>query len=948
MTIPVYTIGYGARSIEEFLAALAAHRIDFLLDVRTAPYSRYKPEFSKAALEQALRAAGVRYVFLGDALGGRPDDADCYTDGRVDYEKVAQKPFYQAGIERLQRAFAQQQRVALMCSEGKPESCHRSALIGRTLADLDIPVMHIDENGRLKTQVEVCGGEAKATIPPEPPADLAAVQAELDALAEMEMAFNADMEALWDAGDWSDPASSAPDVAPPSAPWHHLEADLDGARHLLKKVFGYDSFRPLQEEIIANILAGRDTLAIMPTGSGKSLCYQLPALLFPGLTVVVSPLISLMQDQVAQLQQVGAPAAFLNSSLDFTSRRETMAWVRQGRLKLLYMAPETLLRPETLLMLEEAEVSAFTIDEAHCISAWGHDFRPEYRRLLEVRERLPDAVCVAVTATATTRVQEDIGQILGFRESDTYLASFDRPNLFLAARPRRDGLRQVLAFLEEHADESGIIYCATRRAVEQLAAQLQANGYNALPYHAGMDSATRRRHQQQFSRDDVPIMVATIAFGMGIDKSNVRFILHYNLPKNIESYYQQIGRAGRDGLPADCLLLWSRQDIVRVQRFMDEGAEAERAGRQARLQAMVRFAQTPGCRRPPLLGYFGEEYTGDTCDFCDNCTLEAGEQELVDVTVAAQKFLSCVKRTGERFGASYIVKVLCGARTKRILRLGHDRLSTYDIGNEYSRDQWKALAQQFLIQGLVEQDMQYGGLRLTAAASDVFRGEKVRVPATHAAPAAATTTPRRDAGEYDHSLFQELRTLRKALADEADVPAYIIFSDQTLIDMARRFPRTPQEMLAVHGVGEVKLERYGDAFIDRIAAYCQENDVSPPAAPAAPTQPRPATDGEKRRYQEVGEQFAAGHTVEALAQIYDVKQRTIFGHLHRYVSNGGAVDPERILAASALAAPEQARVLAAFDEHGPEYLRPVYDALNETVAWEELHLLRLLYLTRGA
>ncbi|NJN81916.1 MAG: ATP-dependent DNA helicase RecQ [Caldilineaceae bacterium] len=374
---------------------------------------------------------------------------------------------------------------------------------------------------------------------------------------------------------------------------------MDQARSTLKQVFGYDSFLPDQEAVIANVLNGRDTLVIMPTGGGKSLCYQLPALLFDGLTVVVSPLIALMQDQVAQLREVGAPAAFLNSTLMERDYVATMRQVESGEIKLLYLAPETLLRPETLQLLDRSKVSAIAIDEAHCISSWGHDFRPEYRQLRSVRDRYPHAVCIALTATATERVRDDIRQSLDIAATDQFISSFDRPNLQLAVQPRLNGLAQVIGFLQNHSDQSGIIYCSTRRQVDTLTAQLSGQGWSVLPYHAGLDSATRRRSQERWVRDEVAIMVATVAFGMGIDKSNVRFVLHYNLPKNLESYYQEIGRAGRDGLPSDCLLLYAQSDASTIYGFIQQGAESERAGAIFRLQAMTRYAAAIECRRVP-------------------------------------------------------------------------------------------------------------------------------------------------------------------------------------------------------------------------------------------------------------------------------------------------------------------------------------------------------------
>ena len=399
----------------------------------------------------------------------------------------------------------------------------------------------------------------------------------------------------------------------------------------------------------------------MPTGSGKSLCYQLPALLFDGLTVVVSPLIALMQDQVAQLQELGVPAAFLNSTLDYDSYLRTAGRARSGEIKLLYTSPETLVRPETRVLLDRSAVACLAIDEAHCISQWGHDFRPEYRQLLPIRQRYPAAVCVAFTATATGRVQDDIKTILGFRDENTFTASYNRENLFLAVEPRRQGLAQVIGFLEGRREQSGIIYCSTRRGVDELAARLSDRGWPALPYHAGLDDGTRRRNQELFSRDKAPIIVATIAFGMGINKSNVRFVLHHNLPESLEHYYQEIGRAGRDGLRADCLLLFARADLGVRHQQIEEGAAAERPGRHARLQAMVRYAEATECRRVPLLAYFGETYESARCGFCDNCLAARAEAPRVEATAAARRFLSCVMHTGQMFGVTHIVDVLRGS-----------------------------------------------------------------------------------------------------------------------------------------------------------------------------------------------------------------------------------------------------------------------------------------------
>ncbi len=715
---------------------------------------------------------------------------------------------------------------------------------------------------------------------------------------------------------------------------------LAAAQALLKTVFGYDAFRPLQAEIIANILAGRDTLAVMPTGSGKSLCYQLPALLFDKLTVVVSPLISLMQDQVMQLHELGAPAAFLNSTLDYPTYLRTAERARTGEIKLLYTSPETLLRPETLVLLERAGVACLTIDEAHCISQWGHDFRPEYRQLLPVRQRFPAAVCAAFTATATQHVQDDIRGILGFRSEDVFVASYNRENLFLEVRSRTDGLAQVLAFLETHRGQSGIIYCSTRRQVDGLAAHLAENGWPVLPYHAGLDAATRQRNQDEFSRDRVPIIVATIAFGMGINKSNVRFVLHYNLPDSLEQYYQEIGRSGRDGLRADCLLLMSRADLGSHNQHIDEGAPSERAGRQARLQAMVRYAEAADCRRAPLLTYFGEEPAAATCGFCDNCLSAAAETPQVDVSDDARLFLRCVVNTDQTFGPGHIVKVLRGSRAAEVLRWRHDQAPEYGAGRVRSAEAWRELADEFIRQGLVTQDMGHGNLTLTEKGIAVLRGTPVLVAAQALRPTTA-------AEAYDTVLFEQLRTLRRKLAEAANVPPYVIFSDRSLAEMAITYPQSSQRFLAIHGVGEHKLAQYGDAFLAVIRAYCAEHGLQErPAPTAAPAQVRPQTaNGIVRgsRTDEVGALFAAGRTLEELQALYGVTRGTIVQHLSRCIYAGQHFDPERLRALSALPAEDQARVLAAFVEHGAEQLRPIFDGFEGTIAYEELHIMRMVY-----
>jgi ATP-dependent DNA helicase RecQ len=733
--------------------------------------------------------------------------------------------------------------------------------------------------------------------------------------------------------------------APPPPPLPSPQSPVPSSS-LLKSIFGYDAFWPLQTEIIDNVLARRDTLAVMPTGGGKSLCYQLPALLFDGLTLVISPLIALMQDQVDQLRALGVPAAFLNSSVDYRSYIETMEAVRQGRIKLLYTSPETLLRPETLVMLDQSRLDCLTIDEAHCISQWGHDFRPEYRQLLPVRQRYPRAVCLAFTATATERVRQDIAQQLGFETANTFVASFNRANLRLTCRPRSDGLAQVLAVLEAQRGQSGIIYCSTRDTVDRLAARLGELGWPALPYHAGLDDATRRRNQRDFVRADVAVMVATVAFGMGINKPNVRFVLHFNLPKDLESYYQEIGRAGRDGLPSECLLLYGQKDVATIQYFIEEGAPSQQAGATARLQAMLRYAQTGGCRRTPLLAYFGEHFGGEPCDACDNCLANQAGGEKIDLTEPARTFLTCVQETGQLFGAAHIANVLRGSQAKKVLQHRHDRLASYSSGRQHSDRQWSRFGQEFIVAGLLEQDMSHGGLRLTAAGREVLAGTRQVWVAAPEQPveAPASLAP----STHDRGLFEALRALRRELATAANTPPFVIFSDRTLVEMATYCPQSPQRLAEMDGVGQVKLERYGQAFLTVLRDYCAAHGLAERSkAPRVLPGQIGLIDGlAKRRFVEVGELFAAGYSVEQLQIQYGVQRSTIVGHLYNYQRSGAPVDGQRVRAVSTLGPEQQEQVLALFDELETEALTPIFQALNGAISYEELHIMRVVYLSR--
>ena len=600
----------------------------------------------------------------------------------------------------------------------------------------------------------------------------------------------------------------------------HQSADLDAAHKLLRSVFGFSSFRDGQEEIIAAILSGRDVLAIMPTGSGKSLCYQLPALLRDGLTIVVSPLIALMRNQVAQLKSYGIAAAALNSANDFSENRDIAEQIARGELRLAYIAPERLAKPEMVAMLRTAKPSMLAVDEAHCISQWGHDFRPDYMNLAALRDQLGIAQTVAFTATADEATRGDIVARLFAAPPAMFVHGFDRPNLRLAMSPRRGGSDQLLRFIGAHRGDSGIVYCSSRRGTEELADFFRGEGINALAYHAGMETGERSRHQDTFLQEDGVVMVATIAFGMGIDKPDVRFVAHANMPSSIEAYYQEIGRAGRDGLPADTLTLFSMSDITLRRRQIEESTSSDEQKRvdRMRLNALVALCESPRCRRQTLLRYFGE-----TIGPCGNCDVCSGGVEVIDGTVAAQKAMSAILRTGERFGTEHLVDLLLGEETEAIRKFGHDRLPTFGVGKENNRNQWRSIFRQLYAAGLISLDITgYGRWTVLPAGRPVLTGKaklELRRDAVtegkKAARKAAAAAALGD-GEADQALFQALRARRSALAKAQAVPAYVILPDRSLIDMAKRKPTTMAEMAQVHGVGEQKLARYGEAFLEVI------------------------------------------------------------------------------------------------------------------------------------
>ena len=612
-----------------------------------------------------------------------------------------------------------------------------------------------------------------------------------------------------------------------------MTIDASALRAALERWFGFAAFRPHQEAIVRDVLDGRDVFALLPTGGGKSLCYQLPAVVSEGLTVVVSPLIALMKDQVDAMTTSGVPATALNSSLPREELRARLDGLARGDYKLLYVAPERLTLAGFADDLERWGVARFVVDEAHCISEWGHDFRPEYRRIAGLRERFPAIPFSAFTATATARVRDDIVAQLHLRRPAVHVASFDRPNLMYRVVHAPRSVEALVKWIRSRGDEdSGIIYSGSRANTEKLADALSAQGITATAYHAGLDADTRGRRQEAFIRDDVRVVCATIAFGMGIDKSNVRFVAHWDVPRSLEGYYQETGRAGRDGLPAECAWFFSYGDIARIERFAGEKPEAERAAARAQLERIVRFAYSNDCRRREILAYFGEDYGRERCDACDNCI---EPRRSVDVTTDAQKLLSCVWRVAGPdddggFGIAHLVDILLGAKTEKIERWNHDRLSTYGIGRDRDRHAWRHLADELLRLGLLRQDAaRHNVISLTESGKRALVAREPIAVREAVAPAAGKRTRRAAAvvdEDYDRDIFAALRALRREIAAERDVPPYVVFSDAVLRAMARERPRTPAQMRAISGVGEKKLADFGARFLEVLTGDSPRSQVS--------------------------------------------------------------------------------------------------------------------------
>jgi ATP-dependent DNA helicase RecQ len=720
----------------------------------------------------------------------------------------------------------------------------------------------------------------------------------------------------------------------------------------LKKYFGYDEFRPLQAEIISHILENNNAFVLMPTGGGKSLCYQLPALKFSGITLVISPLIALMKDQVDALRANGISAEFINSSLASAEIGQIEKKARSGELKILYVAPERLALDYFQNFLKNLEISLIAIDEAHCISEWGHDFRPDYRNLSKLRNLFPSVPVIALTATATDKVREDIVRQLEMQEVRVFISSFNRPNLSYVVRPKKNAFSNLVKLLKKYPDRSVIIYCFSRKETENIATDLKYEGFKAAAYHAGLENEKRRKVQEKFVRDEVQIIVATIAFGMGIDKPDVRLIVHYTLPKSIEGYYQETGRAGRDGLPSECVLFYSYGDTIKHNFFLrDIQNEAERASAQQKLAQVVEYAELRTCRREYLLQYFSEKQTAETCGGCDVCLTP---KEEVDATIITQKILSAIVRTGERFGGRHILHVLRGARIKKVLELGHDKLSVFGIAKDRTEEEISYFISLLVAKGLIaKSDGEYPTLSLTSLAKKFLKNkEKIILPAPQfekepegSGQETLNRQGKKGALEYDMGLFEQLRALRKKLADEKGVPPFVVFSDVALQEMAYYFPQNKESFLQISGVVAMKSEQYGEKFMPIIRDYAKKNNLScrDEALPRLGNKQRKDEAmprlyrRENSTYAETKKMLNAGLTIEKISSARGLSQGTIIDHIEKLKAG------EEEILIEQLRLPEERfqKIKLAFEKSGGTFLGPVREILGEDFSYDELKVARL-------
>lgn len=715
---------------------------------------------------------------------------------------------------------------------------------------------------------------------------------------------------------------------------------MEHIEQTLKQFFGYETFWTGQREIIEYALAGHDAFVLMPTGGGKSLTYQLPALLMPGLTVVISPLIALMQDQVDRLRANGIPAAFVNSSLSSTERVERERAALDGTLKLLYVAPERLVSGNFLSLLDQVEnnvgLSLLAVDEAHCVSEWGHDFRPEYRQLGQLRIRYPHVPLMALTATATERVRQDILTQLRLCNPHVHIASFNRPNLYYEVRPKNQGsFAELLQLLRKQPGAPVIIYCQSRRSVDELSEALQRNAIRALPYHAGLTGEQRSENQERFIRDDVPVLVATIAFGMGISKPDVSAVIHYDLPRNLEGYYQESGRAGRDGQPAQCIIFFNHGDRVKIDYLIAQkpDEQEQRIARQ-QLQQMAAYCESSTCRRRVLLGYFGETLQAENCRNCDNCLRPATVE---DRTADAIKFLFGVAKTQQRFGMRYVVDVLRGAKTQKVRDYSHNLLPIYGIGKHLSTEEWLHIGRALLHQGLLTETTDgYPVLRLNALSWEVLKKQRtveIAAPIKLVQTRQASNTPSLEPAEEE--LFQRLRALRKQLADQQGVPPYVVFPDTSLRAMAQQRPQSRSHFEQIPGVGSSKLAAYFTVFTNEIRDYCEKHNLSMDIEPQrAPKKESAALNGNLTRQTTLA-LYRQGLRVEDIARERNLTPGTVMSHLAELIEAGEAIDIDKLVQ------PERQKCIAdALRQVGDHALRPVKDVLGEEYSYDEIRLVR--------
>jgi ATP-dependent DNA helicase RecQ len=710
---------------------------------------------------------------------------------------------------------------------------------------------------------------------------------------------------------------------------------VDQLRTILRKVWGFDDFRPLQAEAMQSVVSGRDSVVVLPTGGGKSLCFQAPALAMEGLGVVVSPLISLMKDQVDALADSGVPAAAVNSMIPPDEKRRIAHEIKSGRLKLLYLSPETLMTERMLQFLRETPVSFFAIDEAHCISDWGHDFRPEYRMLRALKETFPQVGVHAYTATATERVRHDIARELNLHQPEILVGSFDRPNLVYRVARRSEMWEQIQEVVGRHPDESGIIYCIRRKDVDSLAASLAEAGHSALPYHAGLDDATRKKNQDDFINDRAKIIVATVAFGMGIDKSDVRYVIHAGAPKSLEHYQQESGRAGRDGLEAECVLLFSGADFLAWKKLQAELPLAANRIAMEVLKGIEDFCGSVVCRHRSIVEYFGQQYPGESCGACDVCLSEIAVQD--GALVIAQKILSSVLRQGQNFGGEYTAQVLTGSRDQRIVENGHDKLSTWGLLTEHGRRSVRDWIEQLAGQGFLQRTGEYNVLTVTAEGRRVLKGEIT--PRLLQAPEPKKKEAKFAAASWegvDRGLFEVLRALRREKAAARGIAPFIVFSDATLRGLARVRPSSLANLLQVQGIGEKKAAEYGGDFLAAIAAYCREQSVtqdvfdSPAGSEEKAAKLGPTTSSSKRRAIEL---FLQGKSIDDVCQAVSRAPSTVSEYLVDAIALHGISDHSPWLSDDLYA-----RIRAAATQHGADRLKPLKEALGDSVSYDEIKI----------